>query len=282
MTLPKPSEKRIERLQKEGRGRGEGRDYKPWFNPMEMSSRGLSHRVHSLKTGRNHGYVSDGELDFHFMLDWASAVVDIREQYPLSRLLTRQAALELGVRHPCYPTTQIEMVMTVDFMATTLRDGELTLEAYDVKHASGLDDLRTLEKLEITRSVLAEMGISHYLVSHAEIPKQKVMNLKWIHQSLPKTGEDGSAAGLLEELAARMLDDLPRASKYTKLNDYCASFEQRVGASDGLGLRAAKILMHRRHLLPDLAIAELHAAPIGSFSIAHEALEQQRAYGGAR
>lgn len=80
----KPIKTRFELLQKLRRGRGQCADYKPWFNPLRMSSQGLSHRD-APKIGRLHGYLSDSELDFHFMLDCASSALDIREQFPLSQ-----------------------------------------------------------------------------------------------------------------------------------------------------------------------------------------------------
>ena len=169
------SEKRIEKLQKEGRGRGCGSEYKPWLEITEISSSGVSHRPFSSKTQRTHHLLSNVELGFFLMLDWASDVLDIREQFPLPRSVTRQVAAELGIQHPFYPGTHVETVMTIDFLVTRMKNGVEVLEAYDAKRSDGVEDTRTIEKLEIAREACQLNGVPHFLVFHDELPKTKVL-----------------------------------------------------------------------------------------------------------
>jgi hypothetical protein len=54
-------EEKIERFEKEGRGRGRGADYLPWLTIRDVPSRGRSHRLQGIKTGRVHHLHSDIE-----------------------------------------------------------------------------------------------------------------------------------------------------------------------------------------------------------------------------
>ncbi len=79
------SEEKIERLEREGRGKGAGADYRPWIQVSDFSSLGKSRRVFSRKTGRVHHLLSDIEWHMFLLLEFSPRVLDIREQFPLPR-----------------------------------------------------------------------------------------------------------------------------------------------------------------------------------------------------
>lgn len=259
------SESRITRMIREGRGKGEGSEYRPWLQAQEVSSLGVATRHFCLKTGRQHEYLSEVEYSFHLMLAWNPDVIDIREQYPLSREITRRIAAELGIKHPCYPSTHVETVMTVDFLVTRIRDGEQVYEAYDTKCAEDLENPRTLEKLEIVQASFAEANIPHHIVCADSLPRRKVGHLLWVQKGMVMPGEPEPVPGFYDDYCARMLCDLPRAPKTLRLNDYCGDFDKRYALPDGTGLRLARILMGRRDLLPDFDQPELENAALGTF-----------------
>lgn len=268
MTRIKWTEQRIAKLVKEGRGKGEGSEYKPWLQAQEISSNGVASRHFCLKTGRQYEFLSNVELNFFSLLAWNPDVVDIREQYPLTRQATRQVAADLGIKHPFYPGTYVETVLTVDFLVNRIRDGKNVLEAYDTKCAEDLENPRTVEKLEITRAVLEQAEIPHRIVCDDSLPKRKIEHIQWILKGAVMPGETGGVPGFFDDYCARMLLDLERAPKTLRLNQYCSSFDQRFCTADGTGLRLARILMSRRDLLPDFSQASLENAPVGSFALA--------------
>lgn len=97
-------EAKIARFQKEGRGKGRGRDYLPWLKIGDVPSRGRSSRLKGNTTARVHHFLSDIERDlFHLYLfhlfDWDDSVEDVREQFPLDRDATRRIADALGIEH---------------------------------------------------------------------------------------------------------------------------------------------------------------------------------------
>lgn len=52
----KYTEEKIKKLIRQGRGKGEGKDYLPWLQVGDFSSKGRSHRVYGIKTDRIHHF----------------------------------------------------------------------------------------------------------------------------------------------------------------------------------------------------------------------------------
>lgn len=69
----------IERMIKEGRGSGIGKDYKLWIKIQDVASNGRATRVKGVKTDRQHELLSDMERDYFYILDFSDEVVDIRD-----------------------------------------------------------------------------------------------------------------------------------------------------------------------------------------------------------
>lgn len=282
MARPKVwTEKTIAKMEAEGCGRGVGSAYIPWLDVMAVSSLGRSRRVFSSKTSRVHHLLSDVEHDIFLMLEWSREVLDIREQYPLDRVLTQDVARKKGIKHPFYPGTDVPTVMTTDFFVTMNRGGVEVLEAFDAKRTTEAEDERSLEKLEIVRGTLAMMGIPHHLAFHTEIPQQQVMNIAWIRDSELKSDETEPWQGFYASMATRMSDDLARNLPGPLcLAQYCSAFDVKHGAEHGTGLRVARMLMSSRVLKVDLALDALNERPMSSFQLTarHGAL---RAVGGS-
>ena len=76
-------ENKLKRFLREGRGQGEGQDYKPWVTVQDFPSKGRCSRVLGWKTNRIHHLFTDSETRYFYLLEWEDAVVDIREHYPL-------------------------------------------------------------------------------------------------------------------------------------------------------------------------------------------------------
>jgi hypothetical protein len=84
MAKPRPviDQKAIDRMLKQGRGRGTHEKYKPWLTVRDVPSLGKSSRDKGWKTGRSHHFLSILELLYYLILEWSQMVTDIREQYP--------------------------------------------------------------------------------------------------------------------------------------------------------------------------------------------------------
>ena len=167
-----------DKYMREGRGCGWGSGYSPWIRVQDFASRGVASRVKGRTTGRVHHLMSNNELAYFYILDWAENVTDIREQYPLSNLeLAVKIAAQAGIRYPTDNISGYPYVLTCDFMITT----EGGLKARTVKMTSELENKRTLEKLEIERRYWDAQSIEWKLVTEREIPYQKARNIEWLY-----------------------------------------------------------------------------------------------------
>lgn len=261
------NEETIARFLKEGRGQGEGANYRPWLGVGDFSSRGRCHRIFGLKTNRVHHLFSDVEYDLFLLLEWSADVVDIREQYPLDRDLTMEIAAAHGIRHPHYPGTHTPAVMTVDFLVTQLRAGQTTYSAFNAKRTEEAEDANSLEKLELHRLYWNGLDSPHHLVFHSETPTVHARNIEWIRGAQLSDGEIERYPGYFNEYANRMSDELTRSQRSESLSEYCAKFDIKCGLEAGTGLRVARLLMQSRVLMPDLSQPNLYDCPLPAFKV---------------
>jgi hypothetical protein len=263
-----------------GRGSGTGKDYKPWLYVHEFGSRGLASRGRGRTTNRVHHFLSELELKFYFVLEWSPSVVDIREQFPLLPVdETLAIATDLGVRHPADPTGR-PRVMTTDFYLSVQRGLVEEYHARCVKYATGdkgLENVRTLEKLEIERRYWLIRGVDWGVVTEHEVPDVAVANIQWLLPyseldalvPLPRETVDQIAAYLAERLAK---GGTPLA-KHTTACD--AHLQLKVGSS----LKSVRYLIASRRWTVDLMVPLNPSRPL---QLLNAGLQRAARRGGAR
>ena len=159
----------IKQREKEGRGKGEGKNYKPYLNIQDVASSGIRPRFMGIKTGRMHQYMSKNEEDYHWTLEAAPSVIDIREQWPLDLERTEQIAELMNITHPYDRKTGHLIVMTTDFFITLITEDGVVYIARTFKPLEALNQ-RTCEKFEIERLYYEMIGIDWGIVTEHEIP----------------------------------------------------------------------------------------------------------------
>lgn len=168
---------------KQKRGSGDGKNYIPWIQVHDFSSLGLSTRILGIKTRRTHHLLSRLETKVFQVLDFASSVIDIKEQYPLLPVNeTVEIAKTSFLKHPSMNGRCL--VMTSDFLVR-LEKGHLALS---IKYTKDIN-LRTLEKFEIERQYWEKRNIPWHIVTENEIPEILSSNVSQIRESWtrPKT-----------------------------------------------------------------------------------------------
>ena len=226
----------------EGRGQGEGSDYKPWILVHDFASSGVISRIAGSKTGRVHHLMSTGEKNYFYLLEWSDEVTDIQEQFPLTDLeLAIRLASEAGIRYPRDSVSNFPYVLTCDFMVRT-KDG---FKARTVKPSSTLNNTRTLEKLEIERRYWERKGINWKIVTERELPIVKIRNIEWLH-SASKTPIMPDAAIVTDAVCkyCREVD--------ISVYDIAAWAELRYGLPKGNGLQLVKRLMWEKRIPWDM------------------------------
>jgi hypothetical protein len=174
---------KVEKWIREGRGKGEGINYKPWLTIRDVPSNGIVSRSKGWKTGRVHHLLSQLELHYLYTLEWSDEVSDIKEQYPLLPLeRTLEIAESLGIKHPADPQTEDPIVMTTDFLITIDTTKGKEIRARTIKPASILKG-RTLEKFAIEQQFYAEQSIDWGVVPETGKPHEFIQNMEWLYNS---------------------------------------------------------------------------------------------------
>lgn len=240
-------EQKIARFIKEGRGKGEGQYYKPWFYINEVPSHGRSSRPHSHKSNREHHLLSDIENGAFFLYHWSDEVTDIREQFPLDRSITLQIANEMGIAPPADPTTGCQIVMTTDLLITTDKN---KLLARSVKPHDALNR-RVVDKLEIERRYWEQQKVDWGIITQNQLPEARVNNIRWAHEFHRLDGLQVPYVGYWEDRCAQLINHLAQTGgitikmMLTQLENYC-------NFAPGDGITAIRHLISNKRIHIDM------------------------------
>lgn len=171
--------KTIARWIREGRGQGEGEEYRPWLTVRDFSSRGLCHRLRSWKCGKRVLQLfSKLEYEVALLLDWRDDVTVYYEQYPLhTRDETNEIAHSLGIGPVLEPPRVGEpIVMTSDFLIRTPEKREV----FSVKPAANITP-RALEKFVVERFYWAKRNTPCRLMTDEQLPRALIASIRQIH-----------------------------------------------------------------------------------------------------
>ncbi len=244
-------EQRIALFEKEGRGKGNKNDYKPWLTVQDVPSIGRSTRPMGIHTGRIHHLLSDIERSLFYWLEWEESVADIREQFPLDRSATTLIAQTCNIQPPRFPGMSTPMVMTTDFLVDVWKDGCLAQVAYAVKLGKDLDVPRTREKLEIERIYWGTKAVDWSIVTPAVLPTCLIRNIEWVHSFYRLNDLIEPHPGFYQDAARRMLAQV-MASPWQTLRQFCSDMEARLELIDGDGLMLFRHLLATKSIICDM------------------------------
>ncbi|RUM53573.1 MAG: heteromeric transposase endonuclease subunit TnsA [Marinomonas sp.] len=206
------------------RGVGSGKSYEPFIKVHEISSTGESYRIRGRNTSRAHHLLSRLEFSAFLVFDRFHLTYDIKEQYPLPIADSLSICSRLGIKHP-----QIRnklKVVTTDLVVELNNKPSI---AVAVKYASDLDNLRTVEKLQIEKLYWEEHGYEWKLFTDQEIPAIVKENLEWLHAASLNSHD------LYEELSfediSTVVSRLSGSDK--KLATVCAAMDDQYECSAG-------------------------------------------------
>lgn len=205
------------------------------------------------------------EADYYYILAWEYSVIDIREQFPLlPRSDTEETAYSFGYRHPKYPRTQTNEVMTTDFLITVQNEAGIHLEARYVKYKDDLNDERTYEKLRIEEQYWKARGIPFKIVTEQSINRQKAKNIQQLLGYYVTPEIEGFEQTEVTELKPVLMHQIEN-DKYIQLQECMRGLDIRFGMTAGTALSLFFHFAARKHiplciekkLLPTQPINEL-------------------------
>jgi len=230
---------------KDGRGDGELSSYKPWLTVRDLSSLGRSHRVYGHKTKRTHHLLSDLELAIFFILEWNPLIQDIREQFPLRIEQTEEIAHLTCIPHPA--VRGIKQIMSTDFYVFSF-DAMNPRFSIQAKYLKDLEDIRTIEKLEIERRYWQSKEIPWQIITEQEIPKVVFDNIKWLYPAI----RDNDHINLYDQIEfyVKQFHKYPNLSLINLAKKIDSSYDLEIGTS----LSELRILFAQRYFKFDLKL----------------------------
>lgn len=242
-------EKVIASRRKDGRGCGRGANYKPWLRIQDVPSQGLVTRLSGWKTGRIHHLLSKLELSYFFSLEWASEVIDIREQFPLDIEETLAIAKHLGIAHPIDRKTKYPHIMTTDFVVTTKPSVNITDQARTTKYVKDLSE-RQMELFELERMYWTSRAITWGIVTEDNIDFTLSENVKWVHPYRDISRFKQISAECLRRVETILAPQLLNANK--NLSDLTTDCDNKLGLKTGMSLAIVRHLIANRRLQPNM------------------------------
>lgn len=243
---------KLSRWIKEGRGQGEGKEYKPWLTIQDYPSMGRATRIFGWTTQRIHHFFSDSQLKYFYLLDWEEKVVDIREHYPLLDLETvLEDTADLKLDKFIDKKTKEPYILTITFLITLLNpDGQKSFAARSIKYASELSKKTTIEKLEIERRYWTAKGINWGIVTNKDINDVRAKNIEWIHSAMTSDDCNGLSRDefddLLDGLLYRLIDN------QQNIREIISEFEKDYSLDAGAGLLLFKHLIAGKKIALDM------------------------------
>lgn len=244
-------EQKYKRYLKEGRGQGEGQDYKPWINVQDFPSKGWSTKSPGWKSNRLHHFMSQLELQYFYLLEWSDIVVDIREQYPLLDFSeTEKISEELGIRYPTDRETGFPNVLTTDFLITVFSSDNKINIARTIKPSTDLDKKRVIEKFEIERRYWAARNVNWGIVTEKEIPLAVSNNVEWLHDTRELISTGKSDVEELMYVASILKDRLQE--KIKPVHEILRELDEEINLERGTSLYIFKHLIAQKKLFVDM------------------------------
>lgn len=230
-------------IAKDRRGKGRHGEYFAYVQAGDGASQGQRNRLFSPKLGREVVCLSKGEKDVYLLLEWARAVTDIREQYPLYPIEeTIAIAQQLGVRPSALNLRG--KPMTTDFLITYREQAVEREIAISFKQLDKLANPRVLELADIERAFHQRRGATWGFVTDRDLPRTIVDNLDLLSDFhtldalSPLTAED------VDRIAAVLV---PRVlSRQEALNVCALHVDDLLQLKAGTSLSVAWYLMATR------------------------------------
>lgn len=243
---------KLNRWIKEGRGQGEGKEYKPWLTVRDFPSMGRVTRVFGWTTQRIHHFFSDTQLKYFYLLDWEERVIDIREHYPLIDLeVVLKDTSDLRLGKFIDRKTKEPYILTTTFLITLLNsDGKKSFAARSIKYASELEKKSTIEKLEIERRYWKARGIDWGIVTNKDINDVRARNIEWVHSAMNSDDCNGLSKAefddLFDGILYRFIDNKQ------SIKNIIAGFEKDYSLDVGMGLLLFKRLVAEKRIVLDM------------------------------
>lgn len=240
---------KFDRFIKEGRGKGDLSQYKPWLTIQDIPSVGRATRAYGWKTNRIHHFFTDIESRYFYLLEWEDNVLDIKEHFPLLDL--REIIKENDLNLEKYKSDdQTDYIFTTTFLIKIKVGNRIVHIARAVKASSELEKKSTIERLEIERRYWKEKDIDWGIITNKEIPVTKAKNIEFILPSLELDKNE-----IIEENERNALSkilELKLNENSNTIREIVTDFDYEYNLQQGMGLLIFKYLIAKKRIEIDI------------------------------
>jgi hypothetical protein len=240
------------RFLKEGRGKGEEANYKPWLTIQDFPSRGRVSRIFSFKTGRIHHFFTDNEARCFYLMAFQENVIDIREHYPLldlNEVIIDKEDLDFEKYRS--DGTNASYVLTTSFLIT-LKDehGKYRYIARSVKASYELDRKSIIERFEFERRYWDAKKVSWGIITEKDINVVKAKNIEWVYPSLELNNNERFSNEERIYLCNMLIKKLQNSSEVVR--KITSELDKELNLEEGTGILLLKYLIATKQIEVDM------------------------------
>jgi len=250
--VPKWNQKKLDDRIAQGYGQGRGKDYKPWLQKGDFSSRGVMTRMWSPKTDRVHTFFSNVEKCAFLVAEFRPDFEDYLEQGPMERELTLDIARHFRIGHPRYWGTRIPAVLTYDGLLYTYGKRP---QLIDCKHSMTEITGRIEQQYALRHEYARRKDYSIRHVTDASYPWELIHNIQWIRMSVIQRNHLRVPECDIEVCCTRLFNDLAEAidaGSRQPVRDFLQQNDENWGYALGLSAFSLRRLMWFHHISFDM------------------------------
>lgn len=197
--------------------------------------------------------LSDLEYAHFLILDWATTVIEIREQVGLPIGVTKRIAQRRGLSHPWNKAQGRYRAVSTDLVYRARTQSGIAQYARAVKYESALNELSQLQGLELERVYWdehASVQTDWKIVTEQLVPDDFVENIHWVHPFGPNVNFDSSARGDLDRAFRLLYPALHKSSeRLCDITDWC---DGRLKLVSGTALTFTRHFIATKRLFVDM------------------------------
>jgi len=252
--------------EREGRGTGNDETWNPWLHRGDFNSRGIA-TIDSLygDNGREIHVFSGLERNAWKVYTSSQDAETVQEQVPHDRDLSRRLAREMGIPHPRDPESQVDIVVTTDFVLTLRTPRGHGRIARSVKPEHEMNSPNHAEHAELERRLCAHQGITDFkFLFESSFPQQLLQNVdllymsRDLHKQLEPLGYEGSFAYVSAEVCEHIL----HANTDATLANFCLALNEQMKWPPGQATRTALHAIRWHKLTADLVGSPILSQPV--------------------
>lgn len=170
------------KMEQEGRGKGEGKDYKPLYNNQDVSPKGRTTRTKDENNGRQALALNDKELKIRKVVEFSGKIKDIKEIYPIDITETQLIASCLGIKHPVEKGKGQLRPLIISLLLTSEDDEQTTAIQYT--SANSLTNIAIINELEIVRTWCRKNRYKFMIITDELLKSTAIENINMLHDYL--------------------------------------------------------------------------------------------------